>query len=510
MPSSNSTQTPDQSVVSSLSVLDRACSEFVEVSAANRARDWNSTITMLSVLMPIYNERWTLPEILDRVLDSCVDVDLEIIAVDDGSTDGTWEYLQSRAARDPRIHAILHEENQGKGAAIRTAITRMTGEVAVIQDADLEYNPRDFASMLDPILQGKADAVFGSRFAGTPRRVLMFWHAVANRGLTLLSNMLNDLNLTDMETGYKMVRADVLKQLRLKGRTFTIEPELTCRLAQWGARIYEVPVSYAGRSYEEGKKIRPFDSLKAIYTMLRCRFFDTKFTHHTGMYILQSVSRARRYNRWLLGICRPYLGSRVLEAGAGIGNMSSLLLDRERLVAVDHDPIYVAKLRDRWVGRSNVRTLEADLTDPDVAALWKDEKLDTIFCSNVLEHLECDEQVLRTFHDSLLPGGHCVIVVPAGRNLYTPLDSALGHYRRYTVDELRRKMEAVGLEVVRSKRFAKAAALAWWVAGRVLRRRRITPFQMILFDKVWPICKLLDFCLPNGGMSLLMVGRKCG
>ncbi len=165
--------------------------------------------------MPIYNERWTLPEVLDRVLDSCVDVDLEIIAVDDGSTDGTWEYLQSRAARDPRIHAILHEENQGKGAAIRTAISRMTGEVAVIQDADLEYNPRDFASMLDPILQGKADAVFGSRFAGTPRRVLMFWHAVANRGLTLLSNMLNDLNLTDMETGYMMFRADVLKQLRL-------------------------------------------------------------------------------------------------------------------------------------------------------------------------------------------------------------------------------------------------------------------------------------------------------
>ena len=190
--------------------------------------------------------------------------------------------------------------------------------------------------------------------------------------------------------------------------------------------------------------------------------------------------------------------------------MSSLLLDRKRLVAVDHDPIYVAKLRDRWVGRSNVRTLEADLTDPDVAALWKDEKLDTIFCSNVLEHLECDEQVLRTFHDSLLPGGHCVIVVPAGRNLYTPLDSALGHYRRYTVDELRRKMETVGLEMVCSKRFAKAAALGWWVAGRVLRRRHITPFQMILFDKLWPICKLLDFCLLNGGMSLLMVGRKCG
>ena len=464
--------------------------------------------TKLSVLMPVYNECWTVEEIVGRVLDSCDDVELELIIVDDGSSDGSWEEIQSLAERDNRIRAFRHPQNLGKGAAIRTAIEHMTGDVAVVQDADLEYDPREYDRLLGPILEAKAEAVFGSRFAGHPRRVLLFWHSLANHLLTTLSNMLNDTNLTDMETCYKMIRADVLKQLRLGSNSFTIEPETACRLAQWGARIYEVPISYSGRTYLEGKKIGAWDAVKCLWQMVYTRFFDTRFTYHSGFYILKSVSRAQRYNRWILRHCREYLGSRILEAGAGIGNLSCLLLDRQRLVAVEQNPMYVARLIDRFGYRKNVRVVHGDLTCQEDFDKWKDERLDTVFCSNVLEHLESDEQVLRRFYDTLVPGGYCVITVPAGMWLYTPLDRELGHCRRYEPDELREKMERAGFEVVLTRRFCKFGALGWWVSGRILRKRHLSPRQMIWFDRLLPLTRLADYVLPNPGMSLIAVGRR--
>ncbi|MBN2475082.1 MAG: glycosyltransferase [Pirellulales bacterium] len=465
-------------------------------------------ISKLSVLMPLYNERWTVAEIIRRVLAAPVGLELELVIVDDGSTDGSWEEVQELAAREPRIRLFRHERNRGKGAAIRTAIERMSGDVAVVQDADLEYDPRDYRQLLEPILQGKAEAVYGSRFAGYSRRVLFFWHSLANGLITLFANMLNDTNLTDLETCYKMVRADVLKQLRLRSNTFTIEPELTCRLAQWGARIYEVPISYCGRTYAEGKKIGARDGVKALLEIVRCRLFDTRFTEHSGFHILKSVSRARRYNRWTLRQCARFLGDRVLEAGAGIGNLSCLLLEKTRLILADRDPVYVAQLRDRFGDRKNVRIVQADLTRTEDFALWKDERIDAVFCSNVLEHLADDRQVLRNFHDTLAPGGHCIIVVPAGGWLYTGMDRQLGHYRRYEVDELREKMEAAGLEIVFAKRFCRLGALAWWISAKVFRRRHLSPRQMIWFDRLLPVTMLLDRLLPVPGMSLMMIGRR--
>jgi glycosyltransferase involved in cell wall biosynthesis len=254
-----------------------------------------SEIRLLSVLLPVYNEWRTLGRIVDRVLSSPVPLEMEVVAVDDGSSDGSWDLLQELAAVEPRIKPFQHPRNRGKGAAVRTAIGRMTGQVAVVQDADMEYDPAEYARLLEPILRGEADAVYGSRYAGTSRAVHPFWHTLVNRGLTLAANMLDNLTLTDMETCYKMVRADVLKRLRLSSNTFTIEPELTCRLAQWGARIYEVPITYRRRGYAEGKKIRPSDGLRALWQMVYSRFIDRRFTDDEEEYRrIVALRRAER------------------------------------------------------------------------------------------------------------------------------------------------------------------------------------------------------------------------
>jgi glycosyltransferase involved in cell wall biosynthesis len=222
---------------------------------------------LLSVVIPCYNEVATIETLLRRVRE--VPLRIEIVVVDDGSTDGTRDKLPEleRAGLIDRL--VLHEQNQGKGAALRTGFAQATGDVVVVQDADLEYDPAELPHLLEPILAGNADAVFGSRFLGGPHRVLLFWHSVGNRFLTLMSNMLTDVNLTDMETCYKMVRRDLLRSFPLSANRFGIEPELTARLAQSGARIYELPISYHGRSYAEGKKIGWRDGVSAIWYILK-------------------------------------------------------------------------------------------------------------------------------------------------------------------------------------------------------------------------------------------------
>jgi glycosyltransferase involved in cell wall biosynthesis len=226
---------------------------------------WDRVI--LSVVIPCYNEVTTVENLLRKVRE--VPLRMEVIVVDDGSTDGTRDLLTRLAGSGLIDQLVFHEKNAGKGAALRTAFVRATGDVVVVQDADLEYDPAEFPLLLEPILSGKADAVYGSRFLGGPHRVLYFWHSVGNRFLTLLSNMFTDLNLTDMETCYKMVRRELLQSLPLGAHRFGIEPELTARLAQAGARIYELPISYDGRSYAEGKKIGWKDGVSALWSIVK-------------------------------------------------------------------------------------------------------------------------------------------------------------------------------------------------------------------------------------------------
>jgi len=225
----------------------------------------------LSVIIPVYNEKNTVLELLRRVEAVPLSLDKEIIVVDDFSTDGTREVLGGLGR--PDIKVLFHAKNMGKGSALRTGFSEATGDIVLIQDADLEYDPAEYPGLLAPILDGRADVVYGSRFLGGPHRVLFFWHSVGNRFLTNLSNMVTNLNLTDMETCYKVFRRDVLRKMTLKSRRFGFEPEVTVKVASLKCRIYEVPISYAGRDYGEGKKITWKDGLAALWHILRYRFF---------------------------------------------------------------------------------------------------------------------------------------------------------------------------------------------------------------------------------------------
>ena len=223
-------------------------------------------------MIPVYNEVGTIKEIVSRI--QAVELEKEIIIVDDYSTDGTREHLREINQTHENVRVLYHDHNQGKGAALRTGFQAVTGDVVIIQDADLEYDPREYPHLLNPIVDGRADVVYGSRFLGGPHRVLFFWHYVGNKFITLFSNMLTNLNLTDMETCYKVFKREVLDGITVKSNRFGFEPEFTAKIAKKGFRIYETSISYSGRTYAEGKKIGWKDGVKAILAILWFRFFD--------------------------------------------------------------------------------------------------------------------------------------------------------------------------------------------------------------------------------------------
>jgi len=223
---------------------------------------------LLSVVVPLYNEKNYVRQIIQKVLDE--PTDKEVIIVDDCSTDGSWEIVQEIEG----VRVIRHERNRGKGAALRTGFQHVTGEIVIVQDADMEYDPRDYQRILQPIKEGWGDVVYGSRFLGGPHRVMFFWHYLGNRFLTMFSNMLNNLNLTDMETCYKCFRRDALDGITIRSDRFGFEPEITAKFARKKLRIYEAPIAYYGRGFEEGKKIHWTDGITAMWCIFKYRFFD--------------------------------------------------------------------------------------------------------------------------------------------------------------------------------------------------------------------------------------------
>jgi glycosyltransferase involved in cell wall biosynthesis len=463
----------------------------------------------LSVLVPLYNEEEFVAPIIERVLEAPLPdgMDREVIVVDDGSSDGSAEIVAEMAARHPEIRLVRHERNRGKGAAIRTAIEHARGDFSIIQDADLEYDPREYVHVLRPLLEGKADVVYGSRFMIVgERRVLYFWHSVANRLLTELCNLVADVNLTDMETCYKAFRTSLLKSIPIRSERFGIEPELTIKTARRQVRIYETPVSYHGRTYEEGKKIGLKDALEAVFVILRYAFTNDLYKD-SGPDILHALSKAPRFNRWMGDTIRPYVGERVLEIGAGIGNLTRVLIPRVKCyVAADIDPEHMARLATRFQHRHNLHVRHCDLAEPsDFAGLGG---MDTVVCLNVLEHIEDDMQGLRNIHSALAKDGRAIVLVPHGQEIFGTLDAALGHYRRYSHEELRQKMEQAGFRVERILDFNRISRPGWYVSGKLLKRTTLGAMQMKLFDQLVWLWRRIDQRLPWPPTSIIAIAVK--
>lgn len=466
----------------------------------------------LSVVMPVYNERYLVAECIRRVLavESPLISRLDLIVVDDGSTDGTRDILRQVAAQHPdRITYIEHERNSGKGAAVNTGIARAEGTITVIQDADLEYDPQDLAKLVVPFVRDGADAVYGSRFlAGDYRRVLYYRHSIGNRLLTGLCNLLIDLNFTDMETCYKAVRTRLLQSIPIRSRDFRMEPEITFKLAKRGARIFEVPISYAGRTYDEGKKIGFKDAVLAFGAMLHWWLIDDIYKpDEYGSNILVGMSNAPNFNRWMADTVRPYVGARVLEVGAGIGNLTRALLPRDYYTVSDVNPHYLDYLRSFAESKPYVNVRRVDLASVDDFTPLIGQ-YDTVICLNVLEHMDDEGFALRNIRAALRPGGRTILLVPQGPAIFGTLDEVLGHKRRYTAASFRAVIEAEGFELEQLFDFNRATTPGWWLNGQVLKRRHFSKLQLKTVNVLTGMLRRLDAVLPWAGASLIAVARR--
>ncbi len=465
---------------------------------------------VLSVMMPVYNERTTLRKIVEMVLDSPWVG--ELVIVDDCSQDGTGEHMREEiAALDPRIKVFFHEVNKGKGAAIQTAREHITLPYCIIQDADLEYDPREYGRLLEPLVDGVADVVYGSRFRGDVRRVLFFWHMVGNQFLTLLSNMCTNLNLSDMETCYKAFRSEIFTSIPLRSQRFGIEPEVTAKLARLRVRLYEVPISYHGRTYAEGKKINWKDGFNALYVIFREWLFGARDLPH-GHRTLESIAPLQRYHRFLWDTVSSYAGERIVEIGSGIGNITQFLIEREKVWVTDVGEDYLTGLRTRFDERPNVELLQLDLMKPlgvDNAG-EVEGRADTAVAFNVVEHVEDDNRALATIHQTLQPGGRLLLVVPAHPFAYGALDEELEHFRRYSRAGLEEKLRTVGFEIESTSRANSIGLFGWWFNGRILRRRHVPTFQATLNNMLVPLLRLERVFRIPFGLSLVVVARRPG
>ena len=465
----------------------------------------------LSILIPVYNERTVVERSLSLVLTAPLpeNMERELVIVDDCSTDGTYGILQRLAAGFPQIRLFRHERNSGKGAAVRTAIDKACGDFAIIQDADLEYDPAEYPRLLKPLLDGHADAVFGSRYmAGEQTRVLPFWHSMINKGLTLVSNMFCNLKLTDMETYYKVFRTDLLKSIPIRSDRFGFEPEIVMKSAKRKLRIYEVPISYHGRTYEEGKKIGWKDGLKALGVILKFWLIDDLYAAPYGRGVLNNLTGTPQYLSWLARELRPHVGDAVLEVGAGIGNITGRLMAKRLLyVAAEKDPLHLHTLRNRFLRTPNVVVQRIDPEVPEELA-GLESCFDTVLCLNVLEYLDDPGAVVDSLRATLKPGGVLVALVPHGPSLFGSLDQSLGHKLRYTSRAARRLLEAHGFDVEKAYSFNKAGAPPWWAYGKLFGSRNINKPVLKIFDKTVWFWSRVDRLIPWPGLSLIAVARR--
>ena len=465
---------------------------------------------LLSILIPVYNERTVVEKSLALVLSAPLpeNMDRELVIVDDCSTDGTSAILDRLAAAEPRIRLFRQPVNQGKGAAVRRAIQEAAGDFCLIQDADMEYDPSEYPRLLRPLLDGRADAVFGSRYlAGEQSRVLPFWHSMINKFLTLVSNMFSNLNVTDMETCYKVFRTDLLKSIPIRSDRFGFEPEITMKVSKRQLRVYEVPISYHGRTYEEGKKIGWKDGAKALGVILYFWIIDDLYAETYGRGLLNSLTGTPQYQSWITRILRPHLRDTVLEIGAGLGNWTGRLMGKKLLyVAAEKDPLYLHALRNRFLRTPNVTVCELDPEQPSDFQPWT-RQFESALCVNLLETLEDPESLVSALATCLKPGGILTILVPQGKALFSSLDNGMGHKRRFDEPDLRRMLESRGFQVEHEYQINKIGTLSWWFFGKILHRKKMNRPGLKIWDKTVWFWRRVDFLLPWRGLSLILVAR---
>jgi glycosyltransferase involved in cell wall biosynthesis len=475
--------------------------------------------TSLSVLVPVFNEAYLVTKSLDRLRALGTSPHLsrvQIIVVDDCSRDSTPDVLEAfrasaELAPDGKFEWIFlrHEQNLGKGRAILTGLERADCAITVIHDADLEYHPKDLLHIVEVFVEEEADAVFGSRFAGGDvRRVLDYRHELGNRLLTFLCNLVTNLNLTDMETCYKAVRTSLLKSIPIESSDFRIEPELTIKLAKRHARIYEVPISYYGRTYQEGKKINWRDGYRALWAIVKYAMSDNIYVRDAyGSQILARLSRASRYNAWLADTIRSFCGNRVLEIGSGVGNITRQLIPRIEYVASDINPLYLQTLEALTVDRPYLHTSYCDVTDFETFPHSPDG-YDTVICLNVVEHIENDRACLSNIARILAPHGRAIILVPQGRWNFGTLDEVLDHKRRYSKESLRQLAHDCNLEITKVMELNRIGTLAWFINAKLLRRHAFGLFQIWMLNLLTPLFRAIDPLVPLPGLSLIGVMER--
>ena len=499
-------------------------------------------MTTLTVLVPVFNEQHLVATSLERlqVLEQSPYLTrLQVVVVDDSSTDrtpavlatfaaargitlapalpsaprgdGPVEVLERGAGRTGKTDWLFLQQsrNGGKGAAIRAGLASADCEITVFHDADLEYHPRDLLRFLAVFVEEQADAVFGSRFAGgAARRALLFRHELGNRLLTFLTNLVTNVNLTDMETCYKAVRTTLLRSIPLVSNDFRLEPELTIKLAKREARIFEVPISYSGRTYQEGKKIGWRDGFKALGAILRFWWSDQVYQEDAwGSQILGRMGRAPRFNAWMADTIRPFCGQRILEIGSGTGNLTRRLIPRDQYVASDINPLYLQTLQGLTADRPYLDVTLTDVTRGETFPR-PEGGFDTVVCLNVVEHVDDDVGALRNIRAVLAPAGRAIVLVPQGPEVFGTLDEVLGHKRRYTVDSLGALAAAAGFRIVELVYFNRVGRPAWWLNGRLLKRRDFGLGQIMMLNLLTPIFRLVDRALPFDALSLIAVMEK--
>lgn len=465
----------------------------------------------LSVLVPVYNERHVVEASLNRVraLQDDLISSLEIVVVDDRSTDGTWEILQRLASEDSRIVLLRNECNSGKGASVRKAIAHSTGDISVIHDADLEYDPGDIPSLLVPFVKEGADAVFGSRYISAPyRRALMHRHTTINKFLTSASNWLTDLSLTDLETCYKVIKTDLLKSIPLRSNDFRFEVEITFKLAKRRARIFEAPIRYLPRTREEGKKIKARDGLLALMAMIRYWLIDDLYKEDEyGSRMMFDLEHSRRLSHWLGRTLRPFIRNRVLEIDAGIGTLTNQFIPRDLYVASDANPNYLRYLESYSYGKPYLHVLNVDAENSEHVR-GMEQKFDTALMVNVLERLDEDLQALCNVHCALESGGRIVVVVPQYPGLRGTLDGILRRRRRYTRSALEQLLMDAGFRLEKVFDFNRISVPGWWLNGTILRRKKFSRIQLKMLDLAMPVLSRIDQIWPWSGLSIVGIAVK--